>query len=186
MRGAEEEGAPGEENTLNDGNGFSTLSSRAERGISLASHRDRGSRSLAALGMTVRTFVMTVRSLGMTLRSLGPLLPGLALIAASACTAPETPSAPLRVVLAPDGPNTRLTLLAPPGAKVNARLAPALELPDGTVLRFAAGRLTADSAYFAEPPTSHLPGRHDRIHGTLRASVCGADELVCRTVSLEL
>jgi hypothetical protein len=136
--------------------------------------------------MTVRTLRMTIRSLRMTVRSLGLLLPALALIAASACTAPETPSPPLRVTLAPDGPDTRLTLLAPPGAKVNARLAPALELPDGTILRFAAGRLTADSAYFAEPPTARLPGRYDRIHGTLRASVCGADELVCRSVSVEL
>jgi hypothetical protein len=115
----------------------------------------------------------------MTIRALG-------LIAVFACAPPDTPAAPLRVALAPDGPDTRLTLLAPPGAKVNARLVPALELADGTILRFAAGRLTADSAYFAEPPTARLPGRYDRIHGTLRASVCGADELVCRSVSVEL
>ena len=93
---------------------------------------------------------------------------------------------PLRLATARAGPDTRVTLIAEPGLKVNARLAPALELPDGVVLRFGAARLTADSAYFAEPASALLPGHHDRLHGTLRASVCREDELVCRSVTLEL
>ncbi|MDQ3136766.1 MAG: hypothetical protein M3Q93_04170, partial [Gemmatimonadota bacterium] len=64
--------------------------------------------------------------------------------------------------------------------------APALELSDGTVLRFDAARLTADSAYFTEPTTALLSGRRADVHGTLRASVCRDDEQVCRTVTLEL
>jgi hypothetical protein len=92
---------------------------------------------------------------------------------------------PFRLTTSAAGADTRLTLLAAPGYKVNARLAPALELPDGTVLRFDAAR-TADSAYFAEPAHALLAGRHAQVHGTLRASVCRQDELVCRSLTLEL
>jgi hypothetical protein len=97
----------------------------------------------------------------------------------------ERPAAAFRVTTAAAGADTRLTLHAAPDYKVNARLAPALELPDGTVLRFDAAR-TADSAYFAEPAQALLAGRHARVHGTLRASVCRQDELVCRSLTLEL
>jgi hypothetical protein len=72
-----------------------------------------------------------------------------------------------------------------PEVEVNARAAPALELPGGTVLRFD-GRRTADSSYFAEPPTATLAGRHEQVHGRLRASICRRAEGVCRTVTLEL
>jgi hypothetical protein len=97
----------------------------------------------------------------------------------------ERPAAPFRVTASAAGADTRLTLHAAPGYKVNARLAPALELPDGTVLRFDATR-TADSSYFAEPAHALLPGRHAQVHGTLRASVCRLDELVCRSLTLRL
>jgi hypothetical protein len=97
----------------------------------------------------------------------------------------ERPPAPFRVTTTAAGADTRLTLLAAPGYKVNARLAPALELPDGTVLRFDAVR-TSDSSYFAVPARALLAGRHAQVHGTLRASVCRQDELVCRSLTLEL
>ncbi|MGN6392304.1 MAG: hypothetical protein ACTHM9_08680 [Gemmatimonadales bacterium] len=84
------------------------------------------------------------------------------------------------------GADTRLTLEAAPHLKINARLAPSLELSNGTVLRFTVGRLTADSAYFAEPPSATLAGRHPAVHGTLRASVCRDDEQVCRSVSARI
>lgn len=109
-----------------------------------------------------------------------------ALAIIAACTGRPAESGPLSLTTTPAGPNTRVTLVAEPNVKVNARLAPALELADGTVLRFDAGRLTADSAYFAEPATALLPGRRAAVHGTLRASVCRDDERVCRTVTLEL
>ena len=104
----------------------------------------------------------------------------------ASCAGPAGAAALLRLRTAPDGPDTRLTLLAAPGLEINARLLPALELPNGTVYRFATGRRSADSAYFAEPPSARVPGRHDRIHGTLRASVCRRDELVCHSVALQL
>jgi hypothetical protein len=101
----------------------------------------------------------------------------------ASCAGPAGAPALLRLRTTPDGPDTRLTLLAAPGLEINARLLPALELPNGTVYRFATGRR---SAYFAEPPSARLPGRHDRVHGTLRASVCRQDELVCHSVALQL
>jgi hypothetical protein len=61
-----------------------------------------------------------------------------------------------------------------------------LELPGGQVLRFAGATLTADSAYFAGPPTLALPGYGKPPHGLIRAGVCLEGESVCRTVSLAL
>ncbi len=105
---------------------------------------------------------------------------------ATACSRPPTEPGPLQVTTAPSGPDTRLTLRAGPHLKINARLVPALELSNGTILRFRTGRLTADSAYYAAPPSAVLPGRHARVHGTLRASVCRDDEQVCRAVRVEI
>lgn len=105
---------------------------------------------------------------------------------AAACRHSATDPAPLRVTATPSGPDTRLTLRAQAGLKINARLPPALELGDGTILRFRTGLRTADSAYYAEPPSAVLPGQHTRVHGTLRASVCRDDEQVCRGVRVEI
>ena len=102
------------------------------------------------------------------------------------CAGSGTAPGPLHLTAEAFGPDTRLVLEAAPHLKLNARLAPALELTDGSRLRFGAARRTADSAYFAEPPTAVLPGRHARVHGTLRASVCRDDEQVCRTVTVQL
>ena len=104
----------------------------------------------------------------------------------AACSRPPAPPGELRVVVEASGPDTRLALHAQPGLKINARVAPALELADGTVLRFDAPGRTADSAYFTVPPIARLAGRHDQVHGRLRASVCRTDELVCRSLSIEL
>ena len=112
-----------------------------------------------------------------------------ALVAAAVLTSCSGDSArpgPLRLTTAPLGPDTRVTLHAGPGLKVNARLVPALELADGSVLRFDVGRRTADSAYFAEPPSALWTGRHRSAHGRLHASVCYEQEQVCRTVTLEI
>jgi len=99
-----------------------------------------------------------------------------------ACSA--TP-APLRVSYSPAGDSTRLTLIPSAGVRINARLKPALELPDGTVLRFDSPRLTSDSAYFAEPPSALVAGPRKDVRGRLRASICG-DEPACRGVALDL
>lgn len=76
-----------------------------------------------------------------------------------------------------------LRLVAIPGVRISARLKPALELPDGTVLRFDSPHLTPDSAYFAAAPTAVTPAARPR-QGTLRVSVCPAGERICRTVEL--
>ena len=75
-----------------------------------------------------------------------------------------------------------LRLVAAPGAQINARLKPALELDDGTVLRFDSPRLTADSAYFAAAPTAAPPEGARR--GTLRVSVCPSGEGICRSLEI--
>jgi hypothetical protein len=95
-------------------------------------------------------------------------------------------AAPISLMGSPDGPNTRLTLIASPGLKLNARLPPALEVAGGPVLRFHGTNLTADSAYFAEPPVVFLHGHHEKVHGILRASVCDSGATVCRTVEVRL
>lgn len=107
------------------------------------------------------------------------------LVGAAGCGAPPpAPPPALRVVASPTGFTTRLTLLAAPHLRINARLPPALEFPDGAALRFDGPR-TADSAYFAAPPTAELP-RGVAVGGRLRASVCRDDEQVCRSIALDL
>ena len=107
------------------------------------------------------------------------------LVLALACAGPAEP--PVRMTASVAGEETRLMLEAGPHLKINARLAPALELDrGGGVVRFDARRLTPDSAYFAEPPVTTIPGRRERVHGTLRASVCRDDEAVCRSVTVRI
>ena len=97
----------------------------------------------------------------------------LATLAIAACHGPP----PLVALEA--GPPLRL--VAAPGVRINARLKPALELDDGTVLRFDSPRMTPDSAYFAAAPTVATTPSGGR-HGTLRLSVCPAGEGLCRLV----
>ena len=84
------------------------------------------------------------------------------------------------VVALEAGPQLRL--VAAPGVRINARLKPALELDDGTVLRFDSPSLTPDSAYFVTGPTAAAPEGARR--GTLRVSVCPSGEKLCRSVEL--
>lgn len=108
-----------------------------------------------------------------------------AVLAALACGGAGS-EPPLRVETAVAGDYTRVTLVPAGHIKLNARLKPALELADGSILRFDSARLSPDSAYFAEPPEALLPGRHRRVRGTLRASICENDAPVCRALVLEL
>jgi len=79
-------------------------------------------------------------------------------------------------------PGPPLRLVAAPGVRINARLKPALELDDGTVLRFDSPLLTPDSAYYAAPPVAAPPRSAHR--GTLRASICRSGEGICQSVRL--
>jgi hypothetical protein len=100
---------------------------------------------------------------------------------------PGAESAPvLRVVSEHSAGVTALTLVAASGIRINARVKPALELPDGTVLHFDSPHQSPDSSYYTDPPTLSLPGEQRRAEGTLRASVCEVNQLVCRSVVLRL
>jgi hypothetical protein len=77
-----------------------------------------------------------------------------------------------------------LRLVGAPGAHINARLKPALELEDGTVLRFDSPHVTADSAYFTDPPTVAARIGETVHRGIVRASVCSGAEKLCRSVVL--
>jgi hypothetical protein len=114
---------------------------------------------------------------------------GLAILGISlllSCSGASGSAVPLRIVYSPAGDSTRLTLVPVAGIRINARLKPALELPDGTVLRFDSPSLTADSAYFEAPPYASVAGSRRTAKGTLRASICGDDERACHGVVLEL
>ena len=110
---------------------------------------------------------------------------GALLLALAACgREPGAETQPLALRVESAGADTRLLLVAAPGWKINARLKPALEIPNGDVVRFDAVRLTPDSAYFADVPSATIPGRVRAVSGTLRASVCAPEERVCRAVAI--
>ena len=108
------------------------------------------------------------------------------LLLAGACALDKGPDPLVRLETTLTGEQSRVTLIPAASIKLKARLKPALELADGSILRFDSARLTADSSYFAEPPAAVLPGRHRRVRGTLRASVCENDAPVCRALVMEL
>jgi hypothetical protein len=93
-------------------------------------------------------------------------------------------SVPFRVEAEHGRPTSRFRLVAAPGARINARLKPALELMDGTVLRFDSPHLTADSAYFADAPTTERALPEEAHRGVVRVCVCPSDEKVCRSYDL--
>ncbi|MEP6473706.1 MAG: hypothetical protein ABJC74_08285 [Gemmatimonadota bacterium] len=78
-----------------------------------------------------------------------------------------------------------LSVIADPDFKINARLPPALELPDSTVLRFHSDSITADSAYFTAPPTVSFPGS-EAPHGRLHVGICRKNQEVCNVVTLKI
>ena len=106
---------------------------------------------------------------------------GVTLLLALACAERADPL--LSVRREPRGDATHLTLLAAPGARINARLSPALERSSGSVLRFHGTPLTADSSYFTAPPTLDVEGDPS---GVIRASVCPEGEAVCRRVVVQV
>jgi len=87
--------------------------------------------------------------------------------------------------LSGDRSRRSLRLDAAPGARINARFSPVLELQDGTVLTFTGDELTADSSYFVASPRAEVRAAHSGA-GTLRASVCPANLRVCRSVVLDV
>lgn len=102
------------------------------------------------------------------------------LLLAVSCAAPV----PFRVERMRGSSGLELTLVASTGARINARLRPALELPDGSVLRFQGVEVTPDSAYFTGAPAVTVPAGVRRA--TVRASVCPAGQQICRSYAVTL
>lgn len=90
----------------------------------------------------------------------------------------------IQIEAEPSTGGIRLTLVPDSGVRINARLRPALELADGTVLRFDSPHVTPDSAYFADPPQALAPLGATLKRAQLRASLCFPGEKVCRTLAL--
>jgi len=78
-----------------------------------------------------------------------------------------------------------ISLLAAPGARINARLKPALELASGEVLRFDSPQVTPDSSYFTGSPAAEVQGA-ERPRGRIRVAVCAPGEQVCRRLAFEV
>jgi hypothetical protein len=97
----------------------------------------------------------------------------------TACPAPGHPY--LTLVRVPAGSAVRLRLIAARGVRINARLKPTLETPEGDLVVFDSRALTADSAYFTSSPEAITDGV---VRGVIRASVCPSGERLCRVVEL--
>ena len=104
---------------------------------------------------------------------------GAVLVTLAACR----PAVPFQLAVV-RGRVSQLRLIGAPGAHINARLKPALELANGTVLRFDSPHVSADSAYFVDAPTVEAPIEQTVHTGIVRASVCSAGEKLCRSFAL--
>ena len=71
------------------------------------------------------------------------------------------------------------------GVRINARLRPALEFRDGTVITFTGEESVSDSGYFAGSPRAAL-GATRMQTAILRASVCPAERQVCLSVATDV
>jgi hypothetical protein len=74
-----------------------------------------------------------------------------------------------------------LTLVAAPGARINARLVPTLERRDGALFRFDPPDGLSDFNYYSDAPHLFVDGN---ASGVVRVSVCPAGEQVCRVVEV--
>lgn len=106
------------------------------------------------------------------------------LLAACRTSAPSVPDL-VRLVAADTGLAVRMTLVAAPGARINARVKPVLEFSDGSRVVFDSPSRTSDSAYYASPPEVTIP-RRPRIDGVLRVGVCPAGLEVCQALTLPI
>jgi hypothetical protein len=94
------------------------------------------------------------------------------------------PAAPFRLAVEQGGGSRRFRLIAAPGVRINARLKPALELEDGTVLRFDSPHVVEQGAYFADAPALETAPPRALHRGVVRASVCATAEQICESFTL--
>jgi hypothetical protein len=92
-------------------------------------------------------------------------------------------AAPVSLQASSRGGEAVLALVPADDLRLNARVAPAIELAAGGMVRLARGRVSMDSSYFLEPPWQVRPSGIP-IRGTLRVSFCRPDEAVCRSATL--
>ncbi len=81
------------------------------------------------------------------------------------------------------GGTPTLAVIPATGVQLNAHQPPALEFVSGAVVRIDQGAVTADSAYFAEPPWVIRPAGL-RGRASLRVSYCHTAERVCQSERL--
>jgi thiol-disulfide isomerase/thioredoxin len=98
--------------------------------------------------------------------------------------AEQVASVDVRIV--PAGANVVIRAVAAPGTRINARLAPQLELASGRSERLRNAAITADSAYFTAPPELTLPRETPLTGALVRVSVCDSGAAVCRVVVVPL
>ncbi len=108
----------------------------------------------------------------------------LAALASGCAIRPADQPAAVRLVATAVASGFPLTVLPALGVRINARLKPVLEMDGGQRLQFDAVSVTADSAYFAVPPTAELRWRPARLRGVLRVGVCPAGLNVCRSLAI--
>lgn len=92
-------------------------------------------------------------------------------------------AAPVGLQAGSRGGEAILALTPADDLRINARVAPAIELATGGIVRLERGRVSMDSSYFLEPPWQVRPSRGP-IRGTLRVSFCRPGEAVCRSARL--
>ncbi len=109
-------------------------------------------------------------------------LPLASLAVVAACGYSPAPT-PVKLQAGSHAGEAILAVVPADDLRINARVPPAIELAAGGIVRLARGRVSMDSSYFLEPPWEVRPPGVP-IRGTLRVSVCRADETVCRSVML--
>ncbi len=101
------------------------------------------------------------------------------------CADPPAPlSGLMHLAVEPIGDAFELVLYPAPGARINSRIKPTIELAGGGRLVLDSPSTTPDSAYFAAPPRVRLARGQGRIEGTLRVGVCPAGLNACQAIAV--
>jgi hypothetical protein len=79
-----------------------------------------------------------------------------------------------------------LEVVARDGARINARIAPALELPGARVIRLDHGDRDPKGDYFLAAPWAPRPDLRGETAGLLRVGYCRSDESLCRSIALRV
>lgn len=106
-------------------------------------------------------------------------LPALLLLAACGAAAPP----PVHLETGRRDGRAALIVVPTDGARLNAKLPPALEWQDGRVVRITSGEIAADGDYYTGSAWTERPPELPP-EATLRVSFCRAGEGLCRTITI--